>query len=782
MSARLSPRALRMGAAHIAVATSLLFGSAAFAQDDAATNADDSGIHEIVVTAQFKSQDVQTAPLAITAVDAQTMEARSQTNVQDVAQRAPSVSFSAGGQGGGAQTAAVNIRGIGQSDFQFPNEPGVGIYIDDVYYGISFGTAFDLVDLDRVEILRGPQGTLSGKNSIGGSIKLFSRKPDDNPDAYAELTAGSFDRIGVKAATNVTIVPDKLYVRLTGIGKYVDGYVKRLDYECVTGNPAPGGTFATSDDKCVIGTEGGQKVLAGRAAVRWIVNDRIEDNLIADVTRDRSEASPAKAIYLPAAATGGVDYLTGPHDYTNYSTYTGYPGTDQQYTLAAISYLNSWGVSNNLAIDLTDDLKLTSITAFRHADGQSAWDGDNSPVNLANNWSTFDHDQFTQELRLSASVGDTADITVGGYYYDAHSHVGGRVNVGVAGLDFVSNDPFDQTSKSLFAHGVLHVTDRFNLTGGVRYTKESKTYTFSRTSPIAGVPTDFRVAALDGVEAGFKGDRVDWRVAADYEVVDDVRLYGQVSTGFKGGGVNPRPYYVDQVVPYGQETATSYEAGIKTMLFDRKLRLNGAYYHTDYKNYQGLVSICHDITPEYLWNTPGDLCSATRNVGDAKIDGFEAEFEAQPVKGLSIDGSVSYTDFRFTKSLLDGSGIVPGVTEAPFVPKWKYAVGAQYEIGLGEKVGTLTPRLDWTWQSSMQSNIPNNVTGYLLGEVEARGLLNARLTYRSPDDGWELSVAATNLTDKFYYVNKYDRVVQSGNAYGMPGRPREIIVSVKRNF
>lgn len=746
-------------------------GGAALAQDSA-EQASNGGINEIIVTAQFRGQNLQETPLAITAVDSALMEARNQTNVEQVAQRAPSVSFSAGGQGGGSQTAAVNIRGIGQNDFQFPNEPGVGVYIDDVYYGISFGTAFDLVDLDRVEILRGPQGTLSGKNSIGGSIKMFSRKPNDDPDGYLEVTAGSFDRLGIKAATNMTLVPDRLYLRLTGVGRYVDGYVKRLDYECVTGNEAPGGNFSTRED-CVIGTEGGQEVLAGRAALRWIVNDRIENNLIVDVTRDRSEASPAKAILLDPI--NGNNYMTGPRDYTNYSTYTGYPGEPDQYTLPAISYLNSWGISNKLEIELNDMLALTSITAFRHADGQSAWDAENSPENFSNNFSTFDHDQFTQELRLSAELGDMLELTAGGYYYKADSNIGGRVHVGAAGLDFVPNDPFEQTSISAFLHGVVHVTDRFNLTGGLRYTDEDKTYTFSRTSPIPRLPTNPLVASLDGLSRTFKGDRIDWRVAADYEVMDDIRIYGQVATGFKGGGVNPRPYLEEQLQPFDQETATSYELGLKTLLLDRLLRLNLAYYHTDYKNYQGLVSDCPDISP------PGfPFCSATRNVGDAKIDGFELEFDARPVDGLSIDGSFSYTDFRFTRGL-PGSGIVPGVTRAPFVPKWKYSIGAQYEIDAGT-AGTITPRVDWTWQSAMESNIPNRVEGFLLGEVESRGLLSARITYRSYDEDWEFSLAATNLTDKFYYNNKYDRVVQSGNVYGMPGRPREIMASIKRRF
>ena len=349
-----------------------------------------------------------------------------------------------------------------------------------------------------------------------------------------------------------------------------------------------------------------------------------------------------------------------------------------------------------------------------------------------------------------------------------------------AALERILQDHPDVTRR-LRALWTLHVTDGLNVTGGLRYTDEEKTYTFSRTSPLPGVPTDFRVAPLDGLSRTFAGDNIDWRLAVDYEVAPDIRFYGQVATGFKGGGVNPRPYYETQAVPYEQEKATSYELGLKSTWLERRLRLNLAYYHTDYSDYQGQVSLCHDITPEPLWNTPADLCTATRNVGDAKIDGFEVELDARPIPGLSIDGAFSYTDFRFVNGI-EGSNIVPGVTQAAFVPEWKYALGAQYEIWLGD-AGTLTPRLDWTWQSEMQSTIPNNAPGYELGEIESRGLLNARITYRTADEDWEFALAATNLTDQFYYNNKYDRSNQvGGNAYGMPGRPREFMASIKRNF
>jgi len=734
----------------------------------------EGGIQDIVVTAQFRSQSMQSAPLAITAVSAALLDARSQTNVTDVANRAPSVQLSTGGQGGGAQTAAVAIRGIGTTDYQFPVEPGVGIYIDDVYYGVSIGSSFDLVDLDRVEILRGPQGTLSGKNSIGGSIKLFSRLPGPDADAYVEATYGAFDRISIKAATNITLVEDKLFARITGMARHVDGYMKLLDYGCVTGRDAPGGDFANAGNDCKIGTEGGQEIYALRGALRWVASETIENNLIVDYSRDRSEASPSKILLQPNYASGN-NYITGRKSYTSYATYTGLPGTPDQYTLPAVSYMTNWGIANTLDIQLNDALSIKSITAYRRSSGENSWDADGSPESIFTNHNVFTHKQFTQELRLSAELGDFADVTAGGYYYDASSRLGDRINVEIVGLDFAFDDPFKQTSKSAFVHAVLHPTERLNITGGLRYTKEDKDFTFVRKSAIPGRPTHPAVAPLDGLSRSFSGSRWDYRIAVDYEIADDIRPYAQVSTGFKGGGINPRPFFATQAVPFEQEKVTSYELGLKTLTFDRRLRLNAAYYHTSYKDYQAQLLFCPDLSPPGL----GNNCAATQNVSDAKIDGFEVEAELQPVPGLSIDGSVSYVDFRFTNINL-ASGLTAD-TKPQFSPKWKYAIGAQYDFDLGD-TGTLTPRLDWAYRSSIESNAINNVAGFMQGHVDGLGLLNGRLTYRTPSRNWELALAVTNITDKFYYINKYDREAGFNSVNGQPGRPREWMVSLKRKF
>ncbi|MEP7244309.1 MAG: TonB-dependent receptor [Gammaproteobacteria bacterium] len=732
-----------------------------------------NGLAEVVVTAQFKAQSMQEAPLAITAVDAALMESRNQFTVTDVANSAPSVQLTTGGTGGGAQTASVSIRGIGTTDFQFPVEPGVGIYIDDVYYGISFGSSFDLVDLDRVEILRGPQGTLSGKNSIGGSIKLFSKKPTAESDGYVEATYGAYDRVGLRGASNFTLVDGTLFARISGMERRIDGYFKRFDYTCVTGRASPSGAFATPSSGCQIGTEGGQDIYSVRGALRWVPSDSVENNLVVDFAKDSSEATATKPLIQPAYPSGN-NYLTPPESYTSYANYTGLPDTPNQYTLPAISDISSWGVSNNFEYRFSDNLSLTSITAWRHADGQNAWDPDGSPESLFANFNAFDHNQFTEELRLSGAIGKI-DFTTGAYYYDARSHVGGRINVETVGLDFSFNDPFHQTSKSAFAHAVWHLTDRFNLTGGVRYTKESKTYTFTRYSSIPGIPANPGVAPLDGVKRSFSGDRVDYRVALDYEIVDNVRPYVQVATGFKGGGINPRPFFPSQAVPFEQEKVRTYEAGIKSMLFNRSLRLNGAIYQSDYDDYQAQLLNCPTLSPPGL----GNVCAATQNIGNARIKGAELEAELTPFHGALINVSASYVDFKFLN--VDPSSGITTSTKPQFVPKTQYSIGAQYQIDLSNGA-SITPRFDYNYRSSFESNAINNVPGFTFGHVDGVGLLNARLTFVTSDGAWQTALAGTNLTDKFYYQVKYDRAAAFSAVYGQPGPPREWWVSVSRKF
>jgi iron complex outermembrane receptor protein len=737
---------------------------------------------DIIVTAQFRSQNLQDTPLAISAVNAELMAARSQISIADVAKSSPSVAIEPSASGGGPASSNITIRGIGQTDSIGGVEPGVGVYIDDVYYGVLVGSVFELVDLDRVEILRGPQGTLAGKNSEGGSIRMFSKAPSNDLNGQMELTYGSFNRMQARGALNVPLIDDRLMLRVSGVFRKMDGFVDRLDYRCV--NPGatnvPLASPGSVNNGCVIGEAGGQNLAAVRAALRAVISDGIENTITIDRQSDHREPDPVKLLYQSPLWAGANNFITGPKSYSNYATYIGYAGTANQYQGFVGNNADQWGISNKFEAKISDSLNLTSITAYRKTKAHGNMDGDASPFNVFMQDTQFTHKQFTQEVRLSGEVGRFADWTVGGYYYNADSLAFGHVDIpggvvvggGGVGLDFITRDPIKTKSKSTFAHGVIHLTNRLNLTGGIRYTDESKSYTFSRRASDGG-PAPAAVAGLNGVSSTYSGNRWDWRVAVDYRWSNALLTYAQVATGFKGGGVNPRPYFPTQAVPFQPESVVSYEAGIKSDLFDRHLRLNVSAFYTDFSDMQLVVGSCDTLSP-----FPGAPCSQTTNAGDSKLWGVEVEATIRPVDGMTIDLSGSFLDFKY-KAVNPLTGIVPG-SDLPFLAKNKVSAGVQYEVpAFG---GTLTPRLDVDYRSGFETEPVNGAIAYAT-RVNARTLANARLTYKMDGGDWELSAAVTNLFDRYYIANKFDRTTPPFFlAQGIIGRPREWSVSIKRNF
>ena len=777
---------------------------AADAASDKETASPANSNEEIVVTAQFRSQDIQKTPLAITAVNAAMLEARSQTNVSDVANRAPNVTLTTASGGlGGSQATSITIRGVGQSDFNLAVEPGVGMYVDDVYYGTMYGSMLDLLDLDRVEILRGPQGTLSGKNSEGGAVKLFSKRPSDETEGYVEVGAGSFDHRLLRAGANFALVPDKLSFRVTGLAEKQDGFVTRYDYQCFTGQPADQLNNIPSlarggPEGCKLGTEGGKDVLALRAALRWQISPAIDTTITVDDTRDRSDPAPSVLTYQgvwhgpgfsligPPGPNFASNFVPPKGSYHNFANYCGLIATPSQYCANPVNRLDAWGVSNVLNADLGGGFSLKSITAFRKLDQSSVKDNDASPFPRAMNAWTVDYKQFTQELRLNGVIGDIANWTVGGFYFRADAMQGGRINLDgttdniipfAVPTDFVFSDPVKIVSKSGFAHLELRPLARLTVTGGVRFTDDYKRYDFVRglAPGYTGGLVDSSIIATNGASGVFKGSRWDFRAALAYQATPDVNIYAQFATGFKGGGINPRPYYVLQIQPFAPETVKSYELGFKSQWFDRRLRLNVAAFHNKYQDIQLTLSSCPSLIP------PGapPNCYLPANVGSATINGAEAEVELRPASGFLIDSSLSYLDFQYKQ--VDPATLVTLSDKPPFTPKWKFSVGAQYEVQLGSS-GSITPRIDFQTQSEQYSaarNFPNN-------RIPAYGIVNGRLTYRSSDRNWQVALAVTNVFDKYYAVyiddNSSPHVAPDQWVTIQPGRPREFQLSLKRNF
>ena len=754
--------------------------TAAMAQQDAAPD-----LADIIVTAQFRQQNLQDTPIAITAVNAAMLEARNQTDLSQVAGQAPNVTLHPlGGSFGPAMGAS--IRGIGQFDFNPALEPGVGIYIDDIYYASLTGAQFDLLDLDRIEILRGPQGTLAGKNSIGGSIRLISKKPTGDGGGFISATYGSRNRVDLRASTDFTLIKDRLFARLSGVARYQDGYVDILDYQCANPSSTPALPTQTASKDCKIGEEGGKSYEAVRGVLRFVASDALEFTLIGDYTHDDSQGP---AVTLLDTNTAGTFDSGSPYDarfipkshYVSYATFQIrdglFPGYDGWKAENRSKY-EGWGTSLTADWKIGENLSLKSISAVRKFKTFWSGDPDVSPLSLIMSSESLTHRQVSQELRLTGqALNDMLDFTLGGYYFDQRTTYANRVSfpyIGAPGYDFLGDDPVDDTTKALFGHLEFHPIENVTLTGGLRYTEDKKTYNYTRTNP-DGSP-NAAVGSLNGLAGTYKGHRTDYRVGISYHPIEDVMVYVQRSTGFKGGGVNPRPYLPSQVQPFGPETVDANELGLKTELFDRAMRFNVSAFYNKYKDIQLTLLSCPQFNPPgFPDNFP---CAVPQNAGNATIKGVEVETDIRPAPGLMIDGSASYikADYTYIDPQAGGpskpSGPQPGNRLAN-TPTWKLSGGIQYEIPLGE--GSVTPRLDAAYQSATYTGSTNSDRS----RIGAYTLLNARLTYRTGDKNWEASLEVTNLTDKFYYVTKVD---PGSFLWAQPSRPREWALTIKRNL
>ncbi|WP_375206472.1 TonB-dependent receptor [Hyphococcus sp.] len=807
-----------------------LTGNASLAQeDDGADNR--SGADTIIVTAQFREQSLQETPLSITALNADMIDARGYQDLSDVGQTAPNVTLRPAAATYGPAVVAY-IRGVGQRDSTFALEPGVGIYIDDVYFPTLHGSLIELIDLDRVEILRGPQGTLAGQNSIGGAIRLYSKKPNGDDGGFAQLTYGSYDRLELRAAQNFTIIPDELFVRFSGTGARSDGFIKRYDYACTHPGTAIPSVLSTADD-CQIGTEGGKSYLAGRVALRWEPTDRISVDVVGDITEDNSEVGPSTLLFVgqgsdpgtvvpgsggaPAYFLNGVPFGTAAgSEFVSYSPYGDF-ALDTFSNSPYISYENytdiaprdgsapwqapleasndSWGLSANIQIELADWLNLTSITGYREFDGTYS-SGDGSPLTPTVQSNRVFNEQFSQEIRFNANIEDFLNLTVGGFYFDKKSRNYSRVTL--VPFNFIEANTIPAETMAVFANADFAVTDRLNAIFGIRYTDQEKTFEYGRfgvpgsdaalngsANPIlmtpgvdGGVP--WQLASLNGLVGEFKGDRVDYRGVLQYQWTDAFMTYAQFSTGFKGGGINPRPFFPPQALPHGPETLDAYEIGFKSSFLDNRVTLNAAAFLNKYDDILVTVANCP------LPGAPPAPCALPLNAGEATVKGFEAELALRPAEGLMIDASLATLDFEYDSISAEAANSGIGLEDdGQYIQDIQWSIGAQYDFYV-PNFGTITPRVDISYEDDYNRNA-NNVdaaTGGedIFGHIDSRTLVNARLTYLDPSETWRVSLEAKNLTDELYYTDIFDNRGSTNSIQGRPGMPRTFAVTVRRNF
>jgi len=823
-------------------AGTMLSGAIILAMPASAQNADDGDVPEIVVTAQMRSQNLQDIPLSITAVSGEMLEARSQSSLKDISAQTPNVLLQQNPAGYGNSMRAY-IRGVGQADQSPSVEPGVGIYIDDIYFGSVTGSAFDLMDLDRVEILRGPQGTLAGMNSEGGAIKLYARKPEGE-GGYVEATIGNMGRLDFKASADFTVVPDTVYARVTGVTRNKDGHVTTYNYACL--NPTDPDVISgaipalTQNASCKSGELGNQQMYAVRGSLRIApTGSPLEINISGDYTKDTSNSQASVLLASgesasKGAASGTVDrsvlsldwqgvayddrfvpygefrrpdaVLNDPYaSYANFYdpgvTYraadagTGAPTTptpgepNGPYFASNAAQVEAWGVAGTIDYELSPSLAIKSITGYRKFDTTSGMDNDGSPVVFIQSTDWYEHSQFSQELRLMGKLAnDTVHFTIGGIYYDSSTRALSRIHTpfsrfstdpGKPTFSFLNDDTATMRVLAGFANAAWDVTDALTLEGGIRVSDEKKEYTFGRLNPDGigdYLPLSNPDNPLSGWSDTYKATITDYRAVASYKLNRDAMVYAQFATGHKAGGISPRPYSFWQIRPFGAEKLNSYEVGFKADIIGRALRVNGSAFYMDYKDYQGAVQECvgvdGNVLPPEQGGPPG-LCGQYLNVADAKVKGFELETFIEPVRGFNIDAAISLVDFKFGKPNFKTNDVREG-SSRPGIGDWKWSIGAQYRFDVGD-AGTLTPRIDVAYTPGYCGNFACDPSS----KVDSYTIANARLTFRTYDRDWQIALEATNLFNNLYYLNKF---ANGFYTTGQPGRPREVAVSVRRNF
>lgn len=813
----------------IGVSAIALAAVPALAQDAPPDGAERSET-EIVVTAQFREQRLQDTPLAITAVNSEMMEARSQTQLSEVVRQAPSVDLRPQ-TGAFGPSISASIRGLGQGDFNPALEPGVGLYIDDVYYPRLTGANFDLMDVERVEVLRGPQGTLTGRNSEGGAIKFFTRRPDGTTGGYVSGTYGSRNRINLRAAAEFALT-DTLFGRVTGAYADQEGYVERRDYECDTAGTGPASLLK---DGCVIEKLGDVGYSALRGTLRWVPSDAIDFMVSADYIKDVRNQAPEVLVTANATTNPNIQSANGdnygPHyicgRFCNYAKFSSDDAVFQSVIPGSPPVMLSgveggddttyeaWGIAGNLSVDLSDRINVVSITAYREWVTEFFVDNDLSPANVNFGINNLDHWFFSQEVRVNLDLADFADLTLGGYYSDERTTYATLQDIRyipVFPLQFIGDDPVNTDSKAVFGTVILNPLDNFTVTLGGRYTWEHKDYTFYRfnidgqtinatldrfgaaygigySGPDTadadgdGNTTEI-VTALSGRTANYDGDRFDFRASVDYRFSDAVLAYATIASGFKGGGVVPRPFTAAQAAPFGVEEVLTYEAGIKTDLFDRRVRFNVAAFYNDFTDQQLTLSNCPALDP--VNPVP---CAAPQNAGDSRQWGLEFELYAEPVDGFLIDAAASYLDqkFKCVNPAVVGQASGPCTSDPAVIGLlneplggWKWSWGAQYEFDLGAN-GSLTPRFDMAHQIRLNGGTLPGPDAFTINP--AYTISNARLTWRNEPRDLSVSAEVTNLFDKYYTVNRFD--IRSAGVPGVPaqvGRPREWALTVKKDF
>jgi iron complex outermembrane receptor protein len=731
-------------------------------------------LEEVVVTARKREEGLQETPVAVSAFAGEAMLQRQTLRTSDLSKYVPNLQFDAvAAESGGAGATQVAIRGIGQTDYVLTVEPGVGIYLDGVYVSKSVGSLMSTWDLERVEVLRGPQGTLFGRNTIAGAVLLKSKRPTDEPFFTADVAGGEGDRFDIMTALSGP-VGDSLRFRISGGYQSRDGHVDRV---------LPDGT-PTGE------TQGNVDSLFGRVVAELDMSESMRATVALDAS-GIDEESPGQVLVKAdenapfAALNNSIVFpecdplLNDPQRFVNTNCFNtqwirDVDSLESTNSGPNRSDVNVWGASLTLDWNV-GVLDAKSITAYRSVDADISQELTASPTYFNFIGQDIKLDQFSQEIQVSGrSLEDRLEYLVGLYYLNEDGDQAFPVDLAL--IQFTSGGKIENESWAVFGEVSYDLTDQLTIAAGLRYTDEKR-----RFNPQQFLRSGILVDAFGGPGTPIflsgwyerTDSSLDPSVTLEYAFIPEIRGYFRYAEGFKGGGfvmryfppVVPAPGTdPDSLIGYAEpETATLYEIGLKTELLQRRLRINSALFWTNYEDLQ----ITFNVDPD----GPGPIGAfvpVLANAGEAEIKGIEIETEFLPTHWLRLDGSVGYLDAKYTSfSELAQSQLPSLPDELPNAPKWTFHAGVTADL-FENANGNLFIRADYSYTDDQFKEFTNEIS-LRQGSYH---LLDASLNYRTPNTRWLVSLGVTNLTDEIYIVSGVNND-GIGYAQAVVSRPRE---------
>ncbi|MES2857936.1 MAG: TonB-dependent receptor [Pseudomonadota bacterium] len=741
-------------AIHGVLAVSLLAVIPAHAQDastDGGSEQKATTLQAVTVTARKREETLQDVPVAVTAFTADALDKLNVEDLSDLDGQVPNLTIYAAR--GSSSTLTAYIRGVGQSDPLWGVDPGVGIYMDDVYIARPQGALLDVFDVERIEVLRGPQGTLYGKNTIGGAIKYISRGLRSDFNGFGSVTVGNYGQRDVKAAVGGGFAGSEyLRGRISFADLHRDGFGENL----ITG--------AQVSDK---------KIRAYRMNLGAYVTDAVDLQFSLDHVDDSSgvrgaqmfRANPFDALFTPT--TGPFLPLESRYDVRN-----GMPNVNDT-TLS--------GASATVNVRASNDWTFKYVLAKRESDTETNIDFDTTPDKIADVKAFYSDEQVTHELQANYDAGGRSRGVVGLYKFDGEA--GGQVLNNFFNLAFGDTQGVVYTeSVAAYADWTFDVSDRFSVDVGARWTDEDKhavVRNIGYTDATFTRPSGTVAASFDKT---INFTNLSPKISMDYQVTPNVMVYGLATRGFKSGGYNIRAQATAvprSAEPFQDEQVDSYEVGTKMGLLEDRLFLNLSAFHNRYKDIQ-LSIFTEYTTPQNTKAFFGDFT----NAGEGTVEGFEAEYQWLATDNFTVSGNLAWLDAKYDTYLFKGFNIADQ-QEFTNAPDFSGALNLEYRTDLGA-AGSLSARVGYTYQSRVVATtevVFDPVTKATVQPIsqEGYGLVGAGVIWK-PADAWTVSLQGSNLADKAYRTTGYNLFAALGVHTGFYGPPRQYSLSLKYDF